>query len=118
MSHNYLQTFDLRVEDIIYIAHPFYGIDTIKIKSLPYNEPSTNSPFIKSQTIFSDWIHEGISSLNDAGLLPVSYNMRRTFRTKEEAESYIEYMLTLPSTHQHQKEHEERCAQLDDWLDM
>lgn len=114
--HNYLQKDDLKIGGIIYVAHPFFGIDTIRVMSEPFMEESVNSLFIKSQTIYKDWIYNGQSSLYDAGLLETSYNLRRTFSTMQEAKAYVEYMLTLNSTFQHQAEHEKLCAVL--WDDF
>lgn len=97
---------DLIIGQVIYVCHPFYGIDKYLILSEPYINEYTKSLFVKTKVIYDDAMYDHDTSLCDAGLGEHSYNLRRTFDNLKDALQYKEYMLTLESTHLHQLEHE------------
>ena len=112
--NNYLKITDIVPGLTMYTAHPFFGININIVKSLPYVEKTVNSLFVKSKRVFEKDSYDNVTSLNDAGVYDISYNMRRSFFTLKEAEEYNAYMLTLESTHKHQEDHLKLCNQMND----
>lgn len=110
---NHIQAEDLKVGQTIFIAHPVYGVDEVVVKSLPYE--SVHSGI----TLFNYRKGEdiGYKSVKDSGLNKDSYNYRRTFLNKEEADSYCEVIKKDKGFIENQLRHEVWVESMKDWHD-
>ena len=86
---------DLKQGKIFYTAHPVYGIDTWVCQGKPkiYNHKVTNykSLFVPASSIYDGKIcpvEEFGQSAEDTGITS-TYNDRRTFRKKKQAEAWM-----------------------------
>ena len=84
---------DIHHGKILYVAHPQFGIVTVKIVSKPYAIRVGGLPtlFIETIPLDYDWWDKTKTdsrSLSDMGVYNM-YGYRRTFHTRKQAEQYI-----------------------------
>lgn len=111
---NFITIEDIKIGLKLFTAHPFYGIDEYTVLSTPKMSDMKHL-YIDIESV-SSWGKPYLNTkfLDDAGIMEHSYNDRRTFRSKIEAEKYIEHMLTLKETHMHHLHHLAMCEMLDE----
>ena len=108
----------VRVKDIkqgvqIFRSHPFFGVEEIQVKSRPYNSSLVGSLFAKSASKYGD----DTFSLSDAGIMNgESYNDRRTFFKRKQAEEWAKKMKTDKAVIARHEAHLQRCKELDGFM--
>lgn len=110
---NYIQKEDLRVGQTVHIAHPVYGIDTVKVMGLPYQSSRTyDFLFFDTDDVM------GVRSIDDSGLHCKSYNYRRTFLNYDDAVEYCYSMIDDEGFKKQHKDHLSFCAYMDTLDDL
>jgi hypothetical protein len=98
----------------VFTSHPVYGIDERKVIGKPFISKYGKSLFVKCYTKYG----EDDFSLMDAGITAGnSYNYRRTFFKRKQAEEWAAKMKTDPGFLRQQAYHEAQCKKMD-WMGM
>ena len=83
---------DIKAGATIYVSHPVYGIDTVKVLSKPFNLNYHNSQFFRVKVIQSTHsvvLNSSTLSLRDCGITNgASYNGRRAFKKLKQAQQW------------------------------
>ena len=111
----------VRVKDIkagrtIYIAHPVYGIEEVRITSRPYINKLANSLFADCYMSVS-FLPKMVTSFSllDAGITEgASYNGRRAFFKRKQAVAWMDKWQHDFDFEMMQKRHEEDCRMMED----
>lgn len=117
---------DICAGTILYIAHPWYGIEKVVALARPHvhshRKDSTlkGTLWVKTKKTYSDgFVHIENSSLRDMGVMPgKSRNSRRTFLKLKQAQAYVKWGLIDPECIKQHDKHIRLCAQMDRDLGM
>ena len=106
-----VRTEDLKAGRVIYVSHPIFGIVEHQVKSKPFY--SWPGMFIKVETHISGRTYDGMASIHDMGITRgESYNYRRTFFKRKQAEEWGAKMRTDPGFIKQYKAHCESIKEL------
>jgi len=108
---------DLHHGAIIYRSHPVYGIEQIIVRGKPYVEKDIGL-FCNCDTVLGNGyvIKNDSFSLNDAGITSGdSYNYRRTFKKRKQAEAWANKMRHDKGFIKWQEWHERVILETDDY---
>jgi len=109
---------DIKSGKIIYVDHPFYGIEKLTVLSRPY--PIRSSITDSLIGMFFDVRTEydlDYKSVRDCGIASHTYNDRRTFFKLKQAEAYVEMMSNSKSVVIRHHKHEALCEDFNNDLD-
>lgn len=105
-----VRTSDIKHGKIIYVSHPFYGIEKLTVTSKPYFNKLTRSLFFNARTDYG----ECKRSINDAGISDGdSYNSRRSFVKEKQAIEWKKKMSKDSDVISQHIRHEQMCAEMD-----
>lgn len=103
---------DVKQGKILYISHPFYGIDKVTVVSRPYVSKHTGFLFFDIRTSYGTTS----KSICDAGISPgEGYNNRRTFFKRKHAEEYQNRMKDDPKVIAVHLRHEQSIRDSEEW---
>ena len=106
---------DIHDGAILYIAHPWYGIEKVVVVGKPFVSEYSGYLFIKGHTIYDGKEYDNSYSLSDMGVtISNPYNGQRTFKKLKQAEAYVRWGLKDPHTVAQHQEHLRWCEELDD----
>ena len=81
---------DIKSGKIIYVAHPFFGIEKFTVISKPYPIWSFMGHLIGMFFKVNSKYGAEYKSISDCGISSLTYNHRRTFFKLKQAEAYAE----------------------------
>lgn len=106
---------DLKQGITIFVSHPVYGIEELKVLGKTFLKPIGYKKVYFVNVLHSSEYgnFETDRSLRDMGVYD-SYNGRRVFFKRKHAEEWMRKWSKQPSFIKHQKEHEDMCRHFDD----
>jgi len=111
---------DICAGTILYIAHPWYGIEKVVALARPHVHSRKGSTlkgtlWVKTKKTHADgFVYIGNKSLSDMGVLAGKpKNSRRTFLKLKQAEAYMKWGRTDPECIKQHNKHIRWCAQMD-----
>jgi hypothetical protein len=94
----------------VYVSHPVYGIEKLRVESKPYMHPTVKSLFIDTLTEYGP----STNSLHDMGVYS-AYNGRRTFFKLKHAEKWMRKWSKSEQFIEQHARHEAWCEDTDMW---